>query len=97
MSKVITIDNKYTWKIQKISDPVMGSYFHGACGRLNLKLDARSLQELIDLAEESMYNLFKDQYVQGQLNELAFKCSATYRVRDFEGFIELSVPVILED
>ncbi|HLX55201.1 MAG TPA: hypothetical protein VKR58_14755 [Aquella sp.] len=92
MSKLVIIDSSFAWKINKVDDK-----FLGQCGRLGLKLEADTIQELMDLATTTMYNLFKDQYHIDQLNNFAFKHSTAWRVKDFDGYIELPVPVIFEE
>jgi hypothetical protein len=90
--KLVIIDSNFTWKIQKVNDT-----FIGKCGRLNLSAKADTFDELIAISTEMMYNLFKDQVKKENLNEYAFQNAVAYRVRDFEGFIDLNVPLILQE
>lgn len=90
--KIVTINSPIPWKLTKTKDG-----YTGVCGRLGLKLEAATLQEAVDLARQRAYDLFKEKYTNGQLNDFCFKHSAAYKVEEFNGYLDIQIPLILED
>jgi hypothetical protein len=93
--KILNIDTKIKWKILEPRDS--DDSYVGVSDRLGISVEAKTLDNLLIVIQESMDCLFKDLARHKEINSFCFNHSIAYRINDYSTNLEFTANPIIVD